>query len=121
MPSRFSMTTYAVSTMDRPKGSNTDLICEIFDLGHEFAMLDVHFSTVLLEIVDRALVQRRLRTPYPFKSTEVFVQTPEHLPHGACLLLDVACIECRVRFQGIEAVHDCAIDGLAAVHIDRRL
>lgn len=59
-------------------------------------MLEVHLSTMPLEIVDRALVQLRLRTTYPFETTDVFAQTPEHLPHGAGLLLDVACVERRI-------------------------
>ena len=45
-----------ISPRGREKQTNTDLLGEIVDLRDERALLEVHFSTVSLEIVDRALV-----------------------------------------------------------------
>ena len=36
----------------------------------------------------------------------------KHLPHGARLLFDVACVKRRVCLQCAEAIHDRAIDSL---------
>ena len=77
MPRRFSRTTYGASAGHLgekwgEKNGTTDLLGEIVDLRDERALLEVHFSTVSLEIVDRALVQLCLRSAYPFETTDVF-------------------------------------------------
>ena len=98
----------------------TDLFSKVIDLGDERALFDLQFPPVLLEVANRAGIHLGLRTTDALQPTHVFAQTSEHLPHGACLLFDIACVERGVRLERTEAVHDSAIDGFACVYVWRR-
>ncbi len=102
------------------KGNETDLFGEIIDLGDQRALLNVHFSPMLLEIADRASVHLSLRSADAFKTTDILAQASKHFPHRARLFLDVTCVERRICLERAETVHDRAVDRLARMHVYRR-